>query len=77
MVKVCANLSFMFPEVEKLQDRYTAAAEAGFTAVECAFPYAENKEELAATKDKLCLKQVSVAVHSLLCSGTISKTKCH
>ena len=62
MVKVCANLSFMFQEVEKLQDRYTAAAEAGFTAVECAFPYSEDKEELAMTKDKLRLKQVSATV---------------
>ena len=62
MVKVCANLSFMFQEVEKLQDRYTAAAEAGFTAVECAFPYSEDKEELATTKDKLRLKQVSATV---------------
>jgi hydroxypyruvate isomerase len=38
MVKLAANLSMMFTELPFL-DRFAAAAEAGFTAVECLFPY--------------------------------------
>ncbi|MCB1509587.1 MAG: TIM barrel protein, partial [Hyphomicrobiaceae bacterium] len=47
MVKFAANLSFMFNEVEFL-DRFGAAAEAGFKAVEFLFPYDYDKAELSA-----------------------------
>ena len=38
--------------------RYKAAKEAGFSAVEVAFPYDEDKDLLAKTKDSLGLEQV-------------------
>ena len=39
MPKFCANLSLLFTELPFL-DRFAAAARAGFSAVECQFPYA-------------------------------------
>jgi len=47
MVKFAANLSFMFTEVDFL-DRFEAAAQSGFEAVEYLFPYDFDKSELAA-----------------------------
>lgn len=41
MPRFAANLTLMFTEHPFL-DRFAAAAEAGFTAVECLFPYAES-----------------------------------
>ncbi len=41
-----ANLSFLFPELDFL-DRFGAAARAGFSGVECHFPYAHEKAVLA------------------------------
>mgnify|MGYP001556585989 CR=1 FL=1 len=46
MTKFAANLSFMFTEVDFL-DRFEAAANAGFKAVEYLFPYDYAPEELA------------------------------
>lgn len=50
MLRLCANLGFLFPEVPFL-DRFAAAARAGFTGVEYASPYeypvAELKSRLA------------------------------
>jgi hydroxypyruvate isomerase len=46
MPKFAANLSMMFDEWEFL-DRFAAAADAGFTAVEFLFPYAYEPEEIA------------------------------
>ena len=46
MPKFCANLSFLFGEVEFL-DRFERAARAGFRAVEFHFPYAYDKAEIA------------------------------
>ncbi|MFY0610523.1 MAG: TIM barrel protein [Hyphomicrobiaceae bacterium] len=46
MTKFAANLSFMFTEVDFL-DRFEAAANAGFKAVEYLFPYEYAPEELA------------------------------
>ena len=46
MPKFAANLSFMFTEVDFL-DRFEAAAEAGFKAVEYLFPYDYAPQELA------------------------------
>lgn len=48
MPKFAANLSMMFTEVPFL-DRFTAAAEQGFSAVEFLFPY-EHPAELLAEK---------------------------
>ena len=59
-MRVCANLSFMFPEHQDLLDRYRAAAAAGFEAVECAFPYHIAKEVLAAAKEECGLEQVRI-----------------
>jgi hydroxypyruvate isomerase len=47
-LRFAANLSFLFTERSFL-DRFAAARAAGFTAVEFHFPYAEDKESLAAT----------------------------
>ena len=47
MPKLAANLSTLFPQLEFL-DRFAAAAQAGFRAVEYQFPYASKPEELAA-----------------------------
>lgn len=46
MPKFAANLSFLFTEVE-FPERFRAAAEAGFPAVEYLFPYVRSKEDLA------------------------------
>lgn len=45
MPKFAANLALMFTEVEFL-DRFEAAANAGFKAVECIFPYAYSAAEI-------------------------------
>ena len=47
MPRFCANLGFLFCEVEFL-DRFEPAARAGFPAVEFPFPYDYDKNELAA-----------------------------
>ena len=47
MPKFAANLSMLFPEVTFL-DRFAAAHEQGFAAVECLFPYAFDAREIAA-----------------------------
>ena len=46
MPRFAANLTMMFTEVE-FRDRFAAAAEAGFKAVEYLVPYAYDKDELA------------------------------
>ncbi len=45
MLKFAANLSMLFVEYPFL-DRFSAAAAAGFTAVECQFPYDHTPQEL-------------------------------
>jgi len=47
MPKFAANLTMLFTELDFL-DRFQAAAQAGFEAVEYLFPYAYDKRELAA-----------------------------
>jgi hydroxypyruvate isomerase len=47
MPKFAANLTMMFTEVP-FPERFAAAAEAGFRAVECQFPYDFEKAQLAA-----------------------------
>jgi len=61
MPKFCANLSLLFPEVD-LPDRFEAAARAGFTAVECQFPYAWDKALLA---ERLLAHDLILVLHNL------------
>jgi hydroxypyruvate isomerase len=56
MPDFAANLSFMFTEWDFL-DRFQAAADAGFTAVEYLFPYEHAPEELARRLDAAGLTQ--------------------
>jgi hydroxypyruvate isomerase len=56
MPKFAANLSMMFNEWEFL-DRFAAAADAGFTAVEFLFPYAYPADAIAARLERHDLVQ--------------------
>ncbi len=47
MPQFAANLSWLYTELP-FADRFQAAAQDGFTAVECMFPYALPKQEIAA-----------------------------
>ncbi len=57
MPNFAANISMMFNEYEFL-DRFSAAAAAGFRAVEFLFPYEYSAEEIKTRLDKFELKQV-------------------
>ena len=58
-LKFCANLSFMFQyETSDLLERYRLAKNAGFKAVEVAFPYDIPKELLKEVKERTGLEQV-------------------
>jgi hydroxypyruvate isomerase len=57
MPKFAANLSFMFNEWDFL-DRFAAAADAGFSAVEYLFPFDYPAEEIAKRLEKHGLRQV-------------------
>src|SRR5437660_5605794 len=57
MTKLAANLTMMFNEVDFL-DRFAAAADAGFGAVEYLFPYPYPKEQLAENLARNGLVQV-------------------
>ena len=57
MPKFAANLSMMYPELPFLE-RFEAAAQDGFKAVEYLFPYAFSKHELAARLKAHGLQQV-------------------
>lgn len=57
MVKLCANLTLLPTELEFLK-RFKAAKRAGFTAVECRFPYEHHSIALAEELDKQGLSQV-------------------
>lgn len=59
-MKVAANLSFMFAEAGGLLARYRAAKDAGFKAVECAFPYTVPEQQLASVLKETGLKQVLI-----------------
>lgn len=61
MPNFAANLTMMFNEVDFL-DRFQAAANAGFKAVEFLFPYDYDKDELA---DKLQQHNLTLALHNL------------
>jgi len=51
MIKLAANLSFLFAELPFL-DRFEAAAAAGFTAVEFMFPYEFDADQIARRLDQ-------------------------
>jgi hydroxypyruvate isomerase len=57
MPKLCANLTFMFNEVEFL-DRFDAAAKAGFKGVEYLAPYVAPAAQIADRLSKAKLTQV-------------------
>jgi 2-dehydrotetronate isomerase len=57
MIKLAANLSFLFTEVPYL-DRYGCAAAAGFRGVECLFPYDYAPEAIATRLEAHALEQV-------------------
>lgn len=51
MLRFCANISTMFTELPLL-DRFAAAAQAGFPAVEMQTPYEADVEDLALARDR-------------------------
>lgn len=57
MPRFCANLSMLFCEHDFL-DRFAAAAAAGFTGVECQFPYAFAAHDIAERLQRYGLQQV-------------------
>ena len=61
MVKLAANLTMMFNEVDFL-DRFEAAANAGFKGVEYLFPYDFDK---TAISDKLMQHGLTQVLHNL------------
>ena len=61
MLKFAANLTWLFQEWDFL-DRFAAAADAGFTAVEYLFPYDYGADDIAARLSKHRLKAVLLNV---------------
>ena len=57
MPQFAANLSMLYPELPFMQ-RFAAAAQDGFKAVEYLFPYAYSKQELAQALHAHGLEQV-------------------
>ncbi|XP_052061181.1 putative hydroxypyruvate isomerase [Mytilus californianus] len=57
-LKLAANLTTLFPEAKSISERYEKAKKAGFHYVECAFPFAEPKEQLQNVNKKLGLEHV-------------------
>lgn len=50
-LKFCANLTWLFTELPELSQRMYAAAAAGFRAVEAAWPYEEDLQELSRARE--------------------------
>jgi len=61
MPKLAANLTMLYNEVDFL-DRFAAASQSGFKAVEYLFPYAHPKEQLA---EKLARHGLAQVLHNL------------
>lgn len=57
VIKLAANISFMFPELAFI-DRIAGAARAGFGAIEFLFPYDHSAQQLAEAVKTANLKQV-------------------
>ncbi|KAJ9579304.1 hypothetical protein L9F63_024593 [Diploptera punctata] len=62
-LKFCANLSFMFQETASLLERYGLAKEAGFKAVECAFPYDYEVDKVVEAKKNAKVEQILINVY--------------
>ena len=62
MPRFAANLTMMFGEVP-FADRFEAAADAGFAAVECLFPYPIPAARLSDTLRRLGLEQAMFNLH--------------
>lgn len=58
MPRFAANVSLLFTEVPFL-DRFVAAADAGFSGVECQFPYHHDSNDVA---DKIAMAGVTLAL---------------
>ncbi len=56
-MQLCANITMLYNEVDFLQ-RYQCAADDGFTAVECLFPYAYSANEVNAMRLDAGVKQL-------------------
>ncbi|MDE1061647.1 MAG: hydroxypyruvate isomerase family protein [Oceanospirillaceae bacterium] len=59
MLKLCANISMLFNELPFLQ-RYQAAADNGFVAVECLFPYEVSVDQLVIAMRNSGMPQVLI-----------------
>jgi len=59
-LKFSPNLTYLFTEVGPLKDRFQAAKNAGFTAVEIINPYCSKAEELAQVLEKVDLKVIYI-----------------
>ena len=59
-LKFAANLSWLFTEAGPLDQRYAAAKDAGFQAVECALPYALPLETVAEARRAAGVEQVLI-----------------
>lgn len=70
MLRFCANISLLFTELA-LRDRFEAAADAGFSAVEIQFPYALSAAQIKRQlqRHRLKLVQFNVAADKLLNGG--------
>lgn len=74
-LKFCANLTFMFNEKDNLTDKYKAAREAGFSAVEVCNPYVAPAEELAKSAAEVGIEHVLINTpQSVDGSGTAALT---
>lgn len=70
-LKFCANLNFLFKEVDGILNRYDAAKSAGFTAVEIGFPYEIPISEIQRKKEETGLEQILINAYP----GELHKTK--
>lgn len=74
-LKFAANLSWLFQDVEGLENRYQAAKKAGFSAVEFAFPYNVPLDKLVAAKQAADVEQVLINAWPgmlIIVSGSLS-----
>ncbi|XP_076307575.1 hydroxypyruvate isomerase-like protein Gip [Tachypleus tridentatus] len=59
-LKFAANISTMFEEYDSLVDRYQAAKDAGFSAVESQFLYSYPLEDISAARSKAGVSQILI-----------------
>ena len=73
MPRFAANLSTMFTE-QPFIDRFAAARRAGFSAVECQFPYEVAAEELKVRASGASLSTLGGSAGRLILDGTGAST---